>query len=370
MSDLDRSLVSDARALITRMSAKGRPPSDPPRRDALLGRIAAFQAEHCPPFSRLCRARKARFDEGPDGWPALPTDVFRYARVATHPPEKDRQIFRTSGTTSGARGEHAFADLSLYDQALEAAARHALFGPARADGGFSLVMLAPPPDELADSSLSYMLGRFVQHFGEDVAWVFSNGRFDLPLLFERMLRGATQPTAVLGTSFAFVLLDEALAETQRFALSEGSFAMQTGGFKGRSRELDPRAMRALVSERFGLPEHRVVSEYGMTELSSQMYGRGLLDGHIGEEERLWVPGWVRVTAVDPETLSPRPAGEVGILRIDDVANVHSCVSIQTADLGRVHEDESVVLLGRVPGAVPRGCALTIEELVAQKDLFG
>lgn len=353
-----RELVSDVHALIRRMSAAGRSERDEARRDALLARIAAFQAEHCAPFSRLSRARKARFDQGPDGWPALPTDVFRHARVAVHEEAEDVQVFRTSGTTSGARGEHVFADLGLYDHALEASARHALFGAER----FSLVMLAPPPDELVDSSLSYMLGRFVQHFGDDVAWVFRGGRFDLPLLRERMHRARTEPTAILGTSFAFVLLDEALPADEHFAPIAGSFAMQTGGFKGRSRELDPRAMRALVSARFGLPEHRVVSEYGMTELSSQMYGRSLLDGAIGSEERLWVPGWVRVSAVDPETLAPRAPGEVGILRIDDAANVHSCVSIQTADQGRVNEDGSVVLLGRAPGALPRGCSLAIEEI--------
>lgn len=358
MSEDLRTLVSDAHALIVRLSAKGRPPTDPARRDSLLSRVARYQAEHCPPFSRLCRARSARFDQGPDAWPALPTDVYRYARVSVHPPGKDVKVFRTSGTTSGARGEHPFVDLSLYELALERAARHAMFGEER----FSLVMLAPPPDELEDSSLSFMLGRFVQHFGEDVAWVFREGRFDLKLLEERMARHET--TAVLGTSFAFVLLEELLEgdDPGPWALPAGSLAMQTGGFKGRSRELDPVAMRALVAHRFGLPPHRVISEYGMTELSSQLYGRGILEGAAREPERLWAPGWVRVTAVDPETLAPLPAGSTGILRIDDVANVHSCVSIQTADRGRVEDDGSVVLLGRMPGAPPRGCSLAMEEL--------
>jgi hypothetical protein len=358
-----RELTSDVRALINRCVAKGRPEQDPTRRDALLARIAAFQAEHVAPFARLCRARGAVFDRGPDGWPALPTDVFRYARVALHPAADDVRVFRTSGTTSGARGEHPFADLSLYDHALEAAARRAMFGAAvqgtEREPRFSLVMLAPPPDEVTDSSLSYMLGRFVQHFGDDVAWVLRDGVFDVALLIERLQRG--EPTAVLGTSFAFVLLEEALDDEAPFALPATSFAMQTGGFKGKSRELDPSAMRSLVAHRFGLAPHRVVSEYGMTELSSQLYGRALIDGRAHEPERLWVPGWVRVTATDPSSLAPLPTGAEGILRFDDCANVHSCVSIQTADRGVVHDDGSVTLLGRTPGAVPRGCSLAIEE---------
>lgn len=361
-----RELTSDVHALISRCVAKGRPEQDPPRRDALLARIAAFQAEHVAPFGRLCRARGAHFDRGPDGWPALPTDVFRYARVAVHPEVDDQRVFRTSGTTSGARGEHPFADLGLYDHALEAAARRALFRPASeaavdraSEARFSLVMLAPAPDEVPDSSLSYMLGRFVQHFGDDVAWVLRDGTFDLALLIERMQRG--EPTAVLGTSFAFVLLEEMLDAEAPFALPAASFAMQTGGFKGKSRELDPLAMRALVAERFGLLPHRVVSEYGMTELCSQLYGRGLIDGHAHEPERLWVPGWVKVAAMDPATLAPLPVGMEGILRFDDCANVGSCVSIQTADRGIVQGDGAVILLGRTPGALPRGCSLAIEE---------
>lgn len=361
MSSL-RELTSDVHALINRCSAKGRPEKDPERRDALLARIALFQAEHVAPFARLCRARSARFDQGPDDWPALPTDVFRYARVAVHPDTDDQRVFRTSGTTSGARGEHPFADLGLYDHALEAAAKRALFqaaAPDQSEPRFSLVMLAPAPDEAPDSSLSYMLGRFVQHFGEDVAWTWVDGTFDVVRLVERMQRG--EPTAVLGTSFAFVLLDEALGDEAPFALPAGSFAMQTGGFKGKSRELDPSQMRAMLSARFGLPPHRVVSEYGMTELSSQLYGRGLLDGQDRDPERLWVPGWVRVAAMDPQTLAPLPSGTEGILRFDDCANVGSCVSIQTADRGVVEDDGSVILLGRTPGAVPRGCSLAIEE---------
>jgi len=136
--------------------------------------------------------------------------------------------------------------------------------------------------------------------------------------------------------------------------------MQTGGFKGRSREIAPAEMRALLVDHFAVPPHRIVSEYGMTELSSQMYGRGILDGAASDPERLWVPGWVRATPVDPETLRPVPEGEIGLLRIDDLANLDSVCSIQTSDLAR-RDGEAIILLGRAPGALPRGCSLAIEE---------
>ena len=136
---------------------------------------------------------------------------------------------------------------------------------------------------------------------------------------------------ILGTSFAFVHLDETLGAA-RFALPEGSRIMQTGGFKGRSRELAPVAMRGMLSARYGVADVAIVAEYGMTELSSQMYETTLRAPD--EPRRLWVPGWVRATPVDPETLLPVADGEVGILRIDDVANVDTVCAIQTADLAR------------------------------------
>jgi hypothetical protein len=73
-----------------------------------------------------------------------------------------------------------------------------------------------------------------------------------------------------------------------------------------------------------------------------------------------VPGWVRVSAVDPGTLAPVPDGEVGVLRIDDLANLDSVCAIQTSDLAIVRGG-GVELLGRAPGATPRGCSLAVEE---------
>ena len=164
---------------------------------------------------------------------------------------------------------------------------------------------------------------------------------------------AGEPIAICGTSFALVHADDALGAEESWALPPGSLAMPTGGFKGRSREVDPAAMRAMIAARFGIT--RTIGEYGMTELSSQMYER---------EGVLQVPAWVRATPVDPETLRPVRAGEVGILRIDDLANLDTAVSIQTADLARAREDGALELLGRAPGATPRGCSLAIEEALS------
>jgi len=356
VSDPFEELAARAAALIDSLAGGGR---DDEGRDALLLDLARAQAEVVAPYRRLVASRGGALEDAStiDAVPALPTDVFRYARVSRFAESETQRVFRTSGTTHGARGEHHFRDLSLYDRAARAAARHGLFrdGLER-----HLVILAPHPSEAPDSSLSYMLGRFESWFGEGRStWAFHDGALDLEAL-RKALEGAIdadQPVALLGTSFAFVHAEDAL-RGQYFALPDSSFVMQTGGFKGRSREVAPEAMCDLLAKRYGVADNAIVAEYGMTELSSQMYETTL---HCPDEvRRLWVPGWVRATPVDPESLEPVARGQVGILRIDDVANVESVATIQTADLARCVGD-GIVLIGRAPGTVPRGCSLAMDE---------
>ncbi|MFK7986558.1 MAG: acyl-protein synthetase [Sandaracinaceae bacterium] len=328
-------------ALVDRFSGGQR---DDDARDRLLNEVLAWQRTRIPVLQRLGSDR------------AVPTDVFRHTRVAGHAPSEDVRRFLTSGTTHGTRGTHALCDLSLYDRAARSAAAHALFrGLMRP----RLVMLAPRPDDRPESSLSYMLGRFERWFGGDTRWVMPGDRVDIDAL-KTALEGVDAPVVVLGTSFAFVHAEDALGDA-RFTLPSGSRLMQTGGFKGRSREVAPDALRAALAARYRVPESHVIAEYGMTELSSQMYEDTLLGGE--GPRRLWVPGWVRTTVVDPERLRPLDDGEVGLLRIDDLANLDSVAAIQTSDLAIQHGDR-IELLGRAPGAVPRGCSLAIEEALA------
>lgn len=343
-------LATRIAALIDRLSSGA---TDDAARDALLLEVARFQRERVAPYARLWSARGEL--------PAMPTDVFRYARVAAHPESEDVRVFLTSGTTSGARGSHALRDLALYDRAAEAAARYALFPDLPR---MRLVMLAPHPDEAPSSSLSYMLGRFEPFFGSDSRWAWRDGSLALDVLIDalREAERAGEPIAILGTSFALVHAEDSLGEV-RFALPAKSRLMQTGGYKGRSREVAPEALRSALSLRYGLDDAWIVAEYGMTELSSQMYEATLRAAALGEpipERRLWIPGWIRASVVDPSTLAPVPEGEAGVLRIDDLANLDSVCAIQTSDVAIAHGDR-IELLGRAPGATPRGCSLAVEE---------
>ena len=162
------------------------------------------------------------------------------------------------------------------------------------------------------------------------------------------------------TSFALVHLLDALGD-RRSPLPAGSTIMQTGGFKGRSREVSADALRASLSTALATPAHRVVAEYGMTELGSQGY-ETTRDDPSARHGVYRLPPWCRVSAVDPATNTPLPMGELGLLRFVDPVNVDSSVAVQTQDLGRAIADDVFELQGRLEGATPRGCSLAIEEL--------
>jgi hypothetical protein len=354
--------VTQAQTLHARIAAfidaRGDGSRDDLTLDALLDELIEHQAGHVVAYSNFLAnesRRPPRFR-----LPALPTDAFRFARVAEHPPERDQRVFRTSGTSATLRGEHAFADLSMYDRAAYAAARYALF-PDRTK--LRLVILAPDDRELSDSSLSYMLARFTDWFGgERTSYVWRRGELQIDRLSDQLddATARNEPVALLGTSFAFVHAEDAL--TKRYALPPGSRIMQTGGFKGRSRSIEPGAMLELLHARYGVPESHIVQEYGMTELSSQCYEntlRAALLGAAAPHRRLWIPGWVRARPVDPDTLAPVAPGHVGLLRIDDLANINSVCAIQTSDLAR-DDGAGLTVLGRAPDSVSRGCSIAVD----------
>lgn len=337
------------------------------RFDDLARDIARFQFTHVPAFARYCRARSVDLERiaHAHAIPALPSDVFRLARIAAHSPAEDRRIFRTSGTSQGneARGEHPMRTTATYEFAALRWGARMLWPDERR---FDVLVLAPSATEVPDSSLSFMIEKFVQAVGEQSKYLVRNGVLDLDGL-ERAIGDAyflERPVLVLGTSFAFVhLIDRGGGRDLR--LPPGSRLMQTGGFKGRSREVHPDELRRQMVTIFGLPETHVVGEYGMTELSSQLYEGTLVGalgfGAAGKHGVYLAPPWLSVAAADPVTLEALPTGQTGILRFVDLANVDSAVAIQTMDSGRVTE-AGVELMGRAPGAMLRGCSLAVEEL--------
>jgi hypothetical protein len=330
--------------------------------DVFAAEIARFQAAHVPGYARLCAARgvwPASIARASDA-PAVPADAFKLARVFGFDDAACAYAFRTSGTSTGARGVHRFRDISTYDAGALAFGRRMLLG----DANRAQVLVLGPSDAAApDSSLAHMCSLFARAFGDRPDCFFVRpGSLDLALLRERVAALSPEPPAlVLATSFALVHLLDAL-EGSALALPPGSRVMQTGGFKGRSREVDAGELRREVARALSVEERYVVGEYGMTELSSQFYEGTIVHPHA--EAGVYVePPWARVVPVDGETLAAVADGEVGIARIEDLANVDSAFAVLTQDRVR-RVPGGFELLGRAPGAPPRGCSIGLDEMLS------
>jgi hypothetical protein len=373
----EMSVLTESNALHARVQAFASQNGSTESFDALALDIARYQARNNPGFARLIASRGASL-AATDEIPAVPTDAFRLARVATYPKELDVVRFVTSGTTGSERGTHPLRTTATYEALSVELGRRALL---RSERPCTVVALAPRLDDPPSSSLGFMMALFMRHFDarplnecaveravdERAAerWLLSPAGVDLAGL-ERAIKIADtrrEPLLLLATSFALVALLDALAGAA-LPLPQGSVVMQTGGYKGRTREVPADELRSALARTFGLDESSLVSEYGMTELSSQLY-EGTLPGSALESSRgiYAEPPWLRVTPVDPVTLVRVPDGEIGLARFIDLANVDSAVAILTRDLVR-RRDGGIELLGRSPGAPPRGCSLAIEALLS------
>jgi len=221
--------------------------------------------------------------------------------------------------------------------------------------------LAPAPKELPDSSLSHMFGVAVAARGDGASGFFvRSGALQLEPLLAALHEGEV-PVALCGTAFSFVhLLDELGASDRRLRLPTGSRVMETGGFKGRAREIPQDELYASLEARLGVPRDRIINQYGMTELGSQFYDTTIHDPDA--PRRKLGPPWARVRIIEPESGEPCAPGAIGALVVHDLANTGSIAAIQTADIGRNVADGFEVL-GREPGAEARGCSIALDDLL-------
>ena len=308
--------------------------------NALALGIHAFQRSYNRPLARWCDTLPA-----PQNWreiPAVPQAMFKRFRLSCFPAQLTPTTFRTSGTTGETRGEHHLPDTALYEASLLAAWRRLRMRKVPA------IFLAQSPTDAPDSSLAHMFGALAKHATARAAF---NIHADAAALRRLAARG---PSAIFGTALAFLGLFERMGD-ERVRLPKGSFAFETGGYKGSGRDIPKAELYAKFSTHLALPTDAVWNEYGMTELSSQAYTRGLGRAHE-------TPPWLRALVIDPETGKEVAIGEAGVLRLFDLANAGSVLAVQTADMAirRAHGFE---LLGRAPAAIPRGCSRRADELL-------
>lgn len=330
--------------------------------------IARFQFDYSPGFARLLGTEKFSISDVEE-IPALPTDAFRYARVAVHPKELDIAVFQTSGTTA-LPGRHPIRDLSTKEELTLLQAHRSLFSE-QTHG--VVIALAKPPTHPQTSSLAHMMELFMRRFdgrrltpdpagaafdaNSEARWLLGASGPDLNALRRaaKIALHRSEPLFILSTSFALLAALEEL-DGARVRTPTKTTVMLTGGFKGKKTDVSEDHLREMACRTFSIEKARVIGEYGMTELGSQLFespGSG----------RYVAPPWLRVRALHPDSRKPVKMGEPGLAHFLDLANIDSCLSVVTQDLIRIHED-GIELLGRAERSIPRGCSLPYEGLLS------
>jgi hypothetical protein len=291
--------------------------------------------------------------------PLVPTALFSEAVLATDTP---REIFRSSGTLGGEPSVHHHPYPELYRLAIDLSfPRPSLPKQTDPDGRVPMLSLIPSRATAPHSSLAFMIEHVLTRFGAAdslVGWGPGGLEGKRVRSFLAARQRDRRPVLLLTTTLALAELLDFLEKLRlRFRLPPASVLWETGGPKGRAREIQREALVERAWAVLGLPAEFRVEEYGMAELTSQAYTETLLGGPPGSFR---FPPWVRVRALDPITHEPLPPGKTGVLAIFDLANVGSALHVLTEDLGAISEDGRFALQGRAPDAPLRGCSLLAE----------
>ena len=273
--------------------------------------------------------------------PFLPVGFFKTHEVRTGAWDPE-VVFRSSGTTGMVTSRHLVRDAGLYRQSFLRGFEH-FYG--RIDD-WCIVGLLPAYLERSDSSLVYMVNELIASSGHPDSGFYLHEYEALYGLLRR-LEAAGQKTLLIGVTFG--LLDFA----ERYSLSlKHTVVMETGGMKGRRREITREELHAVLRERLGVKV--VHAEYGMTELLSQAYSAG--------EGVFRCPDWMQVLVrSEDDPLEVRAGGE-GLINVIDLANIWSCAFIATEDVGVVGSDGGFSVAGRIDHSDIRGCSLLMAGL--------
>jgi hypothetical protein len=313
--------------------------------DEIALKLFHFQAKLNPVYSEYIHhlgIKPAAVDH-PDRIPYLPVSFFRTHEVKTGD-WPSQMVFTSSGTTGSVSSRHAVHNLRFY---LDNAARSfsVFYGDVY---GFVMLALLPSYVERGGSSLIAMLEDFIARGKATESGFYHNNHKGLSEALDVLKNSATGAGKVMLWGVTYALLD--LAEERELDLSN-CIIIETGGMKGKRKEITRQELHDYLGRRFHSAS--IHSEYGMTELMSQAYstGNGLFR----------CPPWMRVTLRDPE--DPRDVGrarERGGINIIDLANIRSCAFIETQDLGRMAQNGSFEVLGRMDNSDVRGCNLLVE----------
>ena len=267
----------------------------------------------------------------------LPIEFFKSKEIKTGLFEP-QTTFTSSSTTGKGVSKHFIKDISNYEKSFRTGFE-IFYGDV---SNYLILALLPSYLEREGSSLIYMAQDFMNKSNYKESGFFLNEFNDL----NSKLQWAEEnkiPTLLLGVTYA--LLDFSEAFPQQL---ENTIVMETGGMKGRKKEITRPEVHGILKSNFGL--NQIHSEYGMTELLSQAYskGHGIFE----------CPPWMQIVIRDTsDPLHLLENGKTGGINIIDLANQDSCSFIATQDLGKKTAENQLEVSGRFDNSDVRGCNL-------------
>lgn len=315
---------------------------DPGEFENLALEVFKLQAKNC----RVYREFITNLKVDPDNIskleeiPYLPIEFFKSHQVISSGATPGI-LFTSSGTTGTIQSRHSVTDPSIYERSYSLAFEQ-FYGDIR---NYAVLALLPSYQERDGSSLIYMVDDLIQKSGHKQSGYFLYNHSDLADTLKDLKKNNTH-TLLIGVTYA--LLD--FAESHNIEFPE-LIVMETGGMKGKRREMIRLELHEALCQGFGVPA--VHSEYGMTELLSQAYSKGGGLFHC--------PNWMKVLIRDTnDPLELLEEGKTGGINVIDLANINSCSFIATQDLGRLHPDGGFEVLGRFDNSDIRGCNLLVQ----------
>jgi len=303
--------------------------------------VFLFQYKNNPVYREFCDFLGTDLSRvrHPEEIPFLPIEFFRKRQVSSSSKSPDI-IFTSSGTTSSLPSKHMVSDLTLYEQSFRKTFEQFYGDPS----SYCILALLPSYLERSGSSLVFMVRELIQLSGHPESGFYLDNLASLAGKLKALEQEGTK-SLLIGVSFA--LLD--MADEYPMELNH-TIIMETGGMKGRRKELIREDLHRRLCSGFGVST--IHSEYGMTELLSQAYSRG--------NGLFYTPPWMKVLIRDTEDpLSFLEKGRSGGVNIIDLANLNSCSFIATQDLGRLKPEGGFEILGRFDHADIRGCNLMV-----------
>lgn len=315
--------------------------STPDRFEAAALEVFRRQYKHVSAYRAYCDAMECnpQNTKTVEQIPFIPVEFFKTQRLLADDVEESL-VFSSSGTTGQQPSLHYIADVGIYEESFTRTFE-SIFGPVE---NLCILALLPAYLERQGSSLIHMVDTLITKSGHPDSGFYLHDHDALARQLYRQEENQ-QPTLLIGVSFA--LLD--LLEHYSFSLKYTK-VMETGGMKGRRKEMIREELHAQLQLGFGLSH--IHSEYGMTELLSQAYSEG--------QGLFTTPPWMKVLirdVYDPGAYVE--VGKSGGINIIDLANIHSCAFISTMDLGRIQQNGQFEVLGRFDNSELRGCNLMV-----------